>query len=112
MTAPNTKQEAIEKKRRCWKKHIENWQSTGLTQTEYCRKHHLLAHRFIYWKKKFQKPEPISSLVELNLPPFQYQDISSPASGLRVAVNRFRVIVDREFDPLTFRQLVYTLETM
>ena len=30
--------EQLEQKRSYWKQHIDSWQETGLTQTEYCRR--------------------------------------------------------------------------
>jgi len=110
MDSRGSYKEQLEEKRRFWKQHIEDWQAGCLNQTQYCRKHHLKVHRFTYWKKKFQPPEPSQPLIELKFPQALYPNMSSPASPLRVLVNRFPVSVDRDFDPLTLRQLIHTLE--
>ena len=112
MTSPKLRKAVLEEKRRFWKRHITDWQASELRQAEYCRKYQLKVHRFIYWKKKFQVPEPSSPFIELKLPPVPYFHPSSPTSPLRVAVNRFQVAVDRDFDPITLQQLVYTLEQL
>jgi hypothetical protein len=111
MTSFKSREELLEEKRRFWKQHIEGWQASDLSQIEYCRQHHLIAHRFTYWKQKFTS-SPAQSFIELKLPPVLYPQTSSSASTLRVAVNRFQVAVDRDFDPITLRQLVYTLEQL
>lgn len=109
MTPSKSRKEQLEEKRRFWKQHIECWQASELNQAEYCRKHHLKVHRFVYWKKKFHTSKTPQALVELKLPQMSYEN-SAPASLLRVSVNRFEVTVDRDFDPITLRQLIYTLE--
>jgi len=111
MEAKSRKAE-LEKKRRFWDQHVTDWRASRLKQAQYCRKHHLKVHRFIYWKKKFQAPESSQALIELKLPPVLYPKLSSPASSLRVSVNRFQVAVDRDFDPVALRQLVHSLERL
>ena len=110
MTSGKSREELLEEKRRFRKQHIKDWQASDLSQVEYCRQHHLIAHRFTYWKRKFTSG-PAQSFIELKLPPV-LSPTSSSASTLRVAVNRFQVAVDRDFDPITLRQLVYTLEKL
>ena len=109
MTSVKSRDELLEEKRRFWKRHIDDWQASDLSQVEYCRQHHLIVHRFTYWKQKFTSG-PAPSFIELKLPPVPSPQISSSASPLRVVVNRFQVTVDRDFDPVALRQLVYALE--
>ena len=40
-----------------WQTHIEQWQESDLTQTEYCRQHGLKTYTFRYWKLKNQPAE-------------------------------------------------------
>jgi len=109
MTSDKSREELAEEKHRFWKQHIADWQATDLSQVEYCRQYHLIAHRFTYWKQKFKFGSD-QSFIELKLPPVSYPQISSPASLLRVNVNRFQVAVDRDFDPIALRQLINFLE--
>ncbi len=110
MTLCKSRKDLLEEKRRFWKQHIDDWQTSGLRQAEYCREYQLKVHRFIYWKKKFRASKASQTLIELKLPPVPYPQTSSPACPLRVAVNRFQVAVERDFDPIALRQLIYTLE--
>src|SRR5210317_856422 len=59
--------EQLEQKRSYWKQHIDSWQETGLTQTEYCRQHNLKHHQLVYWKKRFIKTSKNVSFVPLKL---------------------------------------------
>ena len=36
-----------------WSDHIHAWQSSGLSQSAYCREHDLCAQKLSYWKRKF-----------------------------------------------------------
>jgi len=109
MMTEKSRQAELEEKRRFWKQHIEDWRSSDLTQTDYCRRHDLLHHRFFYWKQKFQAVSN-PAFIELKLPAIPYPMMSQPASPLRLSVSRFQVAVDRDFDPATLCRLVSTLE--
>jgi len=109
MTSDESRGVLAEEKRRFWKPHIDDWQATDLSQVGSCRQHHLIAHRFTYWKQKFKFGSD-QSFIELKLSPVPYPQTSSPASLLRVNVNRFQVAVERDFDPIALRQLIYSLE--
>lgn len=60
-------------RRRFWEHHIERWQSSGLSQAAYCRKHQLSAHRFYYWRRRLlASQERVSFLpVALSASPVQ-----------------------------------------
>ena len=111
MVTKISRQVEQEEKRRFWKRHIEGWRTSGLTRAGYCRQHNLSYDRFIYWSRKFRKESP-PAFIELKVPAVPYPKMLSPASPLRVSVNRFQVAVERHFDPETLRQLVHTLERL
>ena len=102
--------EQIEQKRSYWKQHIDSWQETGLSQTEYCRQHNLKHHQLVYWKKRFVKTETGTSFVAL-----KFEDLldipSRPdhASLSLVINNYFKVEIRPGFDAQLLRQLVFAL---
>lgn len=106
-----TKSEKLAELREFWKEQIKNWQDSGLSQLEFCRRNILIPHRFTYWKQKLVKrQEKAVSLVQVNM---ETNFNTKPAyrSPLRIVFNnQFHVEVDRDFDPVTLRQLVYTLK--
>lgn len=38
-----------------WAAHIENWQASGLTQTDYCRREGIDPNSFSNWKRKLRE---------------------------------------------------------
>jgi hypothetical protein len=72
----DSRQEKLEKLRKFWKTHLENWEESGQNQREYCRQHNLIYHRFVYWKARFKsrnlpvKFVQVASSVSFNPGPF------------------------------------------
>ena len=102
---------ALEKKRRYWKTHIKSWQSSGMSQSGYCREHNLKFHRFVYWRRKFHSSnQQAVSLVQVPLPKIPIPSFPRP---VRLIVDAGRSIeLERDFDPITLKQLIHTLETL
>ena len=102
--------EELKQKRTYWKQHIDDWQQTGLTQTEYCRRHNLKHHQLVYWKKRFLKTETDVSFVSLKLD--DLLDIPARpdhASLSLVFDNHFKIDIRAGFDARLLRQLIYAL---
>jgi hypothetical protein len=38
-----------------WQQHIDQWQGSGLSQPKYCQANDLTYHRFVYWRRKFER---------------------------------------------------------
>jgi len=53
--ATESRQEKSEKLRRFWQPHLDRWAESGLSQSEYCRRHDLSRHRFSYWKARIRR---------------------------------------------------------
>lgn len=103
--------ELLKQKQVYWKKQIENWQSSGMSQSSYCRKHDLKFHRFVYWRRKFHPSRQSAvSLVQVPLSKIAMPSLPRP---VRLIVGAGRAIeVERNFDPIALKQLVHTLETL
>ena len=102
--------ELLEQKRSYWKQQIEQWQQTGLTQAEYCRRNNLKHHQLVYWKKRYLKTQTEVSFAAVQLE--DLLDIPAPAdqSSLTVVIdNQFKVEVTEGFDPQLLRQLIVAL---
>ncbi len=39
----------------CWKEHVEAWKCSGVSQNKFCQEHALSYHRFMYWRRKFER---------------------------------------------------------
>jgi len=43
-----------------WKRHVKAWQTSGLSQRAYARKHDLTLSSFYYWQRKFNPSRQVS----------------------------------------------------
>jgi hypothetical protein len=111
MTTALSREAELAEKRRYWKQHIDEWRAGGQTQVSYCQNHNLCRHRFQYWKKRFHTPEQKPTFIEL---PFRNPlPGGHPAGSLCLMVGgRFRIAVERGFDPAALTQLIGVLEQL
>jgi len=66
--------------------HIKSWQQSGITQVEYCRRHHITSKKFEYWLRK-SRNECALQFVPVSLqaePPVRQTFNSFESSGLAV----------------------------
>ena len=102
--------EQLEQKRSYWKRHIEHWQQSGLSQAEYCRRHHLKHHRLVYWKKRFVKTEAHVSFAALKLDDLSGSPWSAQSASLCLVLNeQFKIEIRSDFDAQLLRQLIFAL---
>lgn len=100
----------LEQKRIYWKQHIDSWQSTGLTQAEYCRQHSLKHHQLVYWKKRFLKTRTDVSFVPLKLDDLLDVPTRPQIASLSLVINNhFKVEIRAGFDAQLLRQLIFAL---
>jgi len=100
----------IRKKRRFWKRHIEGWQNSGLTQIDYCHQKNLIPHRFTYWKKKLVTANPSDlSFVPVPIASAPLSPVSLRPRPLVVVADRYRIEVDGDFHSDTLAKLLRTL---
>jgi hypothetical protein len=108
----STRQQELDQKRQYWKTHIVSWQASRVSQTEYCRRHELKFHQFLYWRRKFT-PKPSTPVSLIQVPPTAVARAAayfSPSTALRVAVAPDVCIeVCPGFDPATLQQVVSAL---
>jgi hypothetical protein len=105
--------EQLEQKRTYWKQHIDNWQETGLTQAEYCRRNNLKHHQLVYWKKRFLKTETEVSFVPLKLEDLLDMPEQADHSALFLVINNhFKIEIRRGFDAQLLRQLILALREL
>lgn len=99
-----------------WHSHLQNCQTSGLSQAEYCRQHNLKYHSFLYWKRKLYKPVRDSKdiqLVELS-GGLNFSSLlpGLPPSSLRVWLGEYCIEVGDNFSPGALSQLVHTLRSL
>jgi len=102
--------EELKQKRTYWKQHIDDWQQTGLTQTEYCRRHNLKHHQLVYWKKRFLKSESDVSFVPIKLDDLLDIPVQPDNASLSLVIdNHFKIEIRAGFDARLLRELIFAL---
>jgi hypothetical protein len=100
-----------EDRRRQWEEHVTRWQSSGLTQVEYCRSNELKCSTFYYWKKRLAPP----STTEINFVqvPVGFNTDGRgcwPCQELVLTLGScYKVEIGDNFKPSTLARLVETL---
>ena len=83
-----------------------------MSQTEYCRRHELKFHQFVYWRRKFA-PQPAMPVSLVQVPAAAVARASgyfSPSTALRVALaSDVCIEVSPGFDPPTLQRVVTAL---
>jgi hypothetical protein len=108
----NVHQQEREQKRRDWNAHITSWQASQLSQTEYCRRHELKFHQFVYWRRKYtpKATDPISLIQVPAAAVARVAGYSLRPSALRVALAPdLSIEVSPGFDTFTLQQVVTAL---
>jgi hypothetical protein len=106
------RQQELDQNRQSWKTHIASWQASRVSQAEYCRRHELKFHQFVYWRRKFTpKPSAPISLVQVPVAAVARASSYYPQpTALRVALAPDLCIeVSPGFDPPTLQQVVTAL---
>lgn len=102
--------EESRQKREYWKRQIDSWQESGLSQSQYCRQNDLKDHLFFYWKKRIVKPEPATRFVSLNLGSVSETGTAKKSCPLRLVISDgIKIEVDAGFNPQLLRQLIIVL---
>ena len=94
-------------KRSQWQEHMERWQSSGLTQAEYCDRNGVKLSTFRYWRKRLASPDTPVTLVPVG---FGRDGSASSAQELTLVLgDRYKVEVGDNFNSSTLARLVDTL---
>jgi len=122
--AAGRQQRARTERGRFWERHLRAWQQSGLSQAQYCRRHHLSAPAFGWWKgrlslartpdkrtaKECRTAGRKSSFVELTL---CEREAPAPAGAVvyEIVLSRQRCLrLGSRFEPERVRQLLELLE--
>jgi len=96
------KKEDMEKLREGWRRHLKEWEESGLSQAEYCRVNYLKVGQFVYWNRKFSGKKTVG-------PTFVQVPISSVTRfcPTRIEIgHRFCVEVGNGYDPAALEHII------
>jgi hypothetical protein len=92
-------------KREFWEEQIQFWQESGLSQSEYCKRHDIRTSQWYYWRRRCRDIETDFALVPLKLPSDSRPSHKVPM--LRVITpNGFTIELDGDAPGSSFRQLI------
>lgn len=105
----------LEETRELWSNHVRSWQASGLSQAGFCRQNNLKPRQFLYWKKRIlgtSSPTRPLIFAELPLGKILQAHDRFPLSPLRLDLHsRYRIEIDRGFDPGTLLELIRVLDS-
>lgn len=101
-----------QEKRNYWSQHIEDWKSSGLTQSQYCDKQQLKLSTFRYWKARLTRLHLSKPLIPVTVKTEVTSATRSFPSGISLAVNdRIRLDLEIGFNGDTFLNVLDLLES-
>lgn len=96
-----------------WKTHIESWQQSNLTQTEYCRSNGLSIKSFGYRKRRIlESPEHSLSFVPVTIQAEPVTTFRSESPLQLVLLNGLKIEIADDFNPLLLKKLIRTAEAV
>jgi len=100
----------MEPKERYWSRHIERWESSGLTQQAYCDRHDLSVSTFRLWRRQLAESDGEACLDIVPLVQVSRVVPSRAPLTLLVEGGRYRVEVADEVRGETLRTVLDILE--
>lgn len=102
----------VTERHKFWQPHIEAWEHSGITQSDYCRNNRLSIKVFGYWKRKLcSKRRGAVSFVPVSIKR-QYPAHGDTSASLRLVIgNGYGIDIGDGFNPDTLRRLINTLDT-
>ncbi|CAM2006035.1 IS66 family insertion sequence element accessory protein TnpA [Acanthopleuribacter pedis] len=105
-----------------WSQRIRQWEASGLTQVEFCRRHQLKIATFRYWRQRLPAKRHATAKGSLRLVPITNPAAeeelpaspSQPASsqGLSIECNGISVRIDDQFNPETLARVIAVLRAV
>jgi Transposase len=97
------------RKEQQWRSWLLRWQHSGLTVSDFCRRHHLGEPSFYAWRRQLQQRDAAAAnFVPVRVIP---DEPHQPAIPIHVVLANGRQLhITPGFDPATLRQLLAVLE--
>ena len=105
--AKQTLAEEREQKRVLWKRHIREWERSGIRQTEYCRQHKLSAKSFTYWKRRLRQRSSVS-FVPVQVKP-EPRIVAEKSSESVLHKDGYRIEIKEGFNPAALGEVLRTI---
>ena len=108
--AEQTRKERNKEKQRVWTCRIDEWKSSGLSQSEYCRQKELSKCQFTYWKCKLvKKADPVRFVPVLGKSVRSQIPLNNQAPIKLIIDSRYQIEIGDGFSPDTLLTLILSL---
>ena len=99
------KSEKIKTRRKYWKKHVNQWKESCLSQAEYCRQKELKAYQLSYWIKYLDK---LGNGTEFFPVPFPMLERSIPTGKpIKLFIDKVPFVeIERDSDPAALHRFL------
>lgn len=97
-----------------WRKHVEGWKRSGLSQDAYCRKNGISKSTLGHWKRRLERDATAGNVQTVVPVPIQITTPEKkPAVQLQLRIGeRYRVDIQDDFSPATLEKLLRTLNRL
>ena len=95
------------------KKHLIDWEQSGLSKVTYCEQHCISSSVFYRWLNKFKRKQTQElQLVPLDITNQIHCNNSSTDSSISIPIGKYKIIINDNFCSSTFVQILKTLESL
>lgn len=103
---PTTKGRSAEE----WNTQVSEWESSGLSQKEFCKQRHLKYHLFHYYRSKRSKKKGVEKLLPIQLlGQKNREEISSKGGYVLGLPNGGRLSIPLNYDAASLKGLLHLL---
>ena len=94
-----------------WRKHVDGWRASKLTQAEYCRRHKLSAGAFYHWKRRFlgQSEDAPCKTPDIVAIPVQQITVKEIQQPIILHASGYQIELAGDFSQATLVKLLETL---
>ncbi len=93
-----------------WLQHMTAWETSGLSQADFCQQQQLVYGTFVYWRHRLKKlnakshPGNAVSFLPVKLSPMKQASLTLRING------RHSIELDADFDPALLHRVVQAIE--
>ena len=115
LTGKSNQSDAAQCKANLWREHILAWETSGLTQPDYCQQHSISLASFGYWRTRLKRPSSQGKKRLKEAPRFLPIQLSATQSSAQITVRTpqgLSIDLDSGFNPQLLREVLQVLVTM
>ncbi len=105
------KEKTLAEKKKFWEEQIHFWQESGLSQSEYCRRHSIRQSQWFYWRRRCRGTEAALTFVPIKLPSLNGHPRQAPVIRI-ITPNGFTIEIDVDAPTASLTHLIREVATL